>query len=436
MNAPVWRRLSALTAALGLASLLAVGCAPKSSDGGSGKDEKTGTVRVWLFKELNNKPKQKVIARAVDRFEKKHDDVKVDVRYIAAETRAAKLKGALNDPESAPDVIEYGNTDTAGYVKDGALEDVSWEVERWTSIVDTDATAKESVTVDDKLYGAPFYVGVRALYYRTDVFKELGLKPPKTLAEVRETAKKVRSAKPDMYGMAVGGANTFVAMPYVWANGGDMARVGAKTYDSTINSEAARKGIEEYSSLFKDDNCPARKCAKWDGTEATDAFANGKAGMVVGGDFSRQVMDDGKVKGKYGVVPLPGKKKGSIAPAFAGGNNIGVMKSSSHRTLSVGLMKEFAGKRTQGEMHKAMGFLPTFSDVRDKATRGKPFFEPFAKTLDAKTRFVPVSPGWNEIDASLVLPTMFQEVITNKKKVGAAAGDAEKKMNKIFSKNQ
>jgi N,N'-diacetylchitobiose transport system substrate-binding protein len=436
MNMHVRRRLSALTATLGLACLLAAGCAPKSSDSGPGKDEKTGTVRVWLFKELNNKPKQKVIARAVDRFEKKHDDVKVDVQYIAAETRAAKLKGALNDPESAPDVIEYGNTDTAGYVEDGALEDVSWELERWDSIGDTDATAKDSVTVDDKLYGAPFYVGVRALYYRTDVFKDLGLQPPKTLEEVSETAKKIRSAKPDMYGMAVGGANTFVAMPYVWANGGDMASLGTKVYASTINSKAARKGIEEYTSLFKDDNCPASKCAKWDGTEATDAFANGKAGMVVAGDFSRQVMDDGKVKGKYGVIPLPGKKKGSIAPAFAGGNNIGVMKASSHRTLSVDLMKELAGKRTQGEMHKAMGFLPTFSDVRDKATKGKPFFEPFAETLDAKTRFVPISPGWNEIDAALVLPTMFQEIISDKKKAGAASDDAAKKMNKIFSKNE
>ncbi|MGP3974097.1 extracellular solute-binding protein [Streptomyces sp. 8N114] len=432
---PVRRRLSALTAALGLAALLAAGCAPKSSSG-SGKDEKTGTVRVWLFNELNNKPKEKVIDRAVDRFEKKHDDVKVDVTYYPAENRAAKLKGALNDPESAPDVIEYGNTDTAGYVKDGALEDVSWELGRWDSILDTDPTAKESVTVDQKLYGAPFYVGVRALYYRTDVFKDLGLEPPKTLDEVSETARKIRSAKSDMYGMAVGGANTFAAMPYIWANGGDMAKPAATVLNSTINDKAARKGIKEYTSLFKEDNCPAHTCAKWDGTEVTDAFANGKAGMAIGGDFSRQVMDDGKVKGKYAVVPLPGEKKGSIAPAFAGGNNIGVMKSSSHRTLAIDLMKEIAGKRSQEDMHKEMGFLPTFSDVRQKVTKGKPFFEPFAKTLDADTRFVPVTPTWNEVDASMVLPTMFQEIVSGKKDVETASDDAAKKMNKIFNKKQ
>ncbi|MGV9875979.1 saccharopine dehydrogenase, partial [Streptomyces cellulosae] len=31
------------------------------------------------------------------------------------------------------------------------------------------------------------------------------------------------------------------------------------------------------------------------------------------------------VKGTYAVVPLPGLKAGSIAPAFAGGNNLGVL---------------------------------------------------------------------------------------------------------------
>ncbi|CAM5734027.1 hypothetical protein SALBM311S_02483 [Streptomyces alboniger] len=42
------------------------------------------------------------------------------------------------------------------------------------------------------------------------------------------------------------------------------------------------------------------------------------------------------MKGEYAVVlPLPGvAKSGSIAPAFAGGNNVGVLKSTSHRTLA------------------------------------------------------------------------------------------------------
>ncbi|MBB5795088.1 ABC-type glycerol-3-phosphate transport system permease component [Streptomyces caelestis] len=90
-------------------------------------------------------------------------------------------------------------------MKDGGLLDVTKEFD-WNEAKDTDPTAKQSVTVDGKVYGAPFYVGVRALYYRKDVFEELGLSVPKPMAELASTARKIRTAKPDLYGLAVGGA--------------------------------------------------------------------------------------------------------------------------------------------------------------------------------------------------------------------------------------
>uniref|UniRef100_UPI0011808E68 extracellular solute-binding protein n=1 Tax=Streptomyces griseiscabiei TaxID=2993540 RepID=UPI0011808E68 len=198
-------RLLAPVAALTLAGLTA--CAPQTSDNSaSGEDEKTGTLRVWLFQEVSNEPKQKVVDTVVSAFEKAHDGAKVKIEYIPVETRAQRIKAAFNDPKSAPDLIEYGNTDTAGYVKDGGLADVTADFNAWSESKDSDPTAKTSVTVDGKIYGAPFFVGVRALYYRTDVFEELGLEVPKTLDELTATAKQIRAAKPDLYGLAVGGA--------------------------------------------------------------------------------------------------------------------------------------------------------------------------------------------------------------------------------------
>ncbi|MFF8873007.1 extracellular solute-binding protein [Streptomyces massasporeus] len=423
-------RFAGLTA---LATLLATACAPQtSSNSSSDKDEKTGTLRVWLFQEVGNAPKQKVVDSVVAGFEKAHQGTKVDVEYIPIDTRAQRVKAAFNDPASAPDVMEYGNTDTAGYVKDGGLLDVTKEFGDWGEAKDTDPTAKQSVTVDGKLYGAPFYVGVRALYYRTDVFKELGLSVPRTMDELASTARAIRAAKPELYGLVVGGAYTYGAMPFVWANGGELANGKSGSYASGIDSAEARKGIKAYTSLFGDDNCPAAKCAGMGGNDTISAFAAGKAGMAIGGDFSHTAVEAGKVKGKYAVVPLPGVKSGSIAPAFAGGNNIGVLKSTSHRTLAVRLMEQLASKKTQGELFDAMGFLPTFTDVRQQVARQEPFVKPFVRTLSAGTKFVPASPAWAQIDSSLVLPTMFQEVISGKKDVAKASDDAAKKMNDAF----
>ncbi|MER5795431.1 extracellular solute-binding protein [Streptomyces sp. NPDC001980] len=415
------------------ALFLAAACAPQtSSNSASDKDDKSGTLRVWLFQEVGNDPKQKVVDSVVAAFEKAHTGTKVDVEYIPVDTRAQRVKAAFNDPASAPDVMEYGNTDTAGYVHDGGLLDVTKDFGAWSEAKDTDPTARQSVTVGGKVYGAPFYVGVRALYYRTDVFRELGLKPPATLAELASTARRIRAAKPDLYGLVVGGAYTYGAMPFIWAEGGELATDKGGSYTSAIGSAAAQKGIKEYTSLFGDDNCPAAKCAGFGGNDTVTAFAAGKAGMAIGGDFSHAAVEAGSVKGKYAVVPLPGAAAGSIAPAFAGGNNIGVLKSTTHRTLAVALMEELASKKTQAEMFDAMGFLPTFKDVRDQAAAKEPFVKPFVTTLAAGTKFVPASSGWSQIDSSLVLPTMFQEVISGKKSVGAASQEAAKKMDDAF----
>ncbi|MFJ9621522.1 extracellular solute-binding protein [Streptomyces sp. NPDC101181] len=426
-------RMAAPVAALVLAGLTATACAPQTSDTSAKGDDKTGTLRVWLFQEVGNKPKEKVVDAAVAAFEKAHEGAKVEIEYIPVDTRAQRIKAAFNDPESAPDLIEYGNTDTAGYVKDGGLADVSEEFGAWDEARDTDPIAKQSVTVDGKVYGAPFFVGVRALYYRTDVFKDLGVQAPKSQAELISTAKKIRKEKPELYGLAVGGAYTYGAMPFIWANGGELAGETDGKFTSGINSDKARKGIEAYTSLFGDDNCPAAKCASMGGNATVTAFASGKAAMAIGGDFSHAAVEAGSVTGKYAVVPLPGVAENSIAPAFAGGNNIGVLKSSSHRSLAVDLMKSLAGKKTQAEMFDAMGFLPTYTDVLDNAAKKQPFVAPFVQSLGAGAKFVPASPAWAQIDASLILPTMFQEIVSGRKDVAKASDEAAKKMDTAFA---
>ncbi|NLU67348.1 extracellular solute-binding protein [Streptomyces sp. HNM0574] len=440
-------RIAATVAALAMAGTAVAGCAPSTSVAGGGpqKDEKTGTLRVWLFREVANKPKERVVDDVVRDFERRHRGVRVEVQYIPVDSRAEKVKGAFNDPASAPDLMEFGNTDTAGYVVNGGLADVEREFADWDAAEDIDPTAERGVTVGGKRYGVPLFVGARALYYRTDVFEELGLEPPRTLAELTSTARKIRAERPELYGLATGGAYTYAALPFLWAHGGELARATGKSdgeggsgeavrYTARVDSPAAKKGIAAYARLLSEDICPPGNCAQMTGNEAVDAFAGGKAGMVIGGDFNRQAVDAGKSKGKYGVVPLPGVKKGTIAPAFAGGNNIGILRSSSHRTLAGELMKELAGKKAQKRFFQGMGFLPTYTDTRAEVAKEEPFVRPFVETLDAGAEFVPVAPGWAEIDAGRILPVMFQRVAQGQTDVDGAAAEADEMMEEVFSR--
>ena len=407
---------------LAVAGLLLSACAPSVSaptDSPSDGGERTGTLKVWLFDEPNRAPKEKVVQEAIAEFTASHPGAKVDVQYIAVETRGARFKGAFNDPASAPDVVEYGNTDLAEYAAAGGLADLGPAVTAWPEGKDLGADARASATYQNTLFGVPWYVGVRALYYRTDVFTELGLKAPASQADVAAAGKAIRAGQPDLVGVAAGGKYTFAALPYIWDAGGDIPQ---------INSAPSRAGLTAYTSLIGPEICPAPQCADLTGGKTVELFAAGKAGMAILGNFNRGAVDAGAVKGKYAVVPLPGSKPGSIAPAFAGGNNLGIMRNSKRPALAADFLTLLASAEYQTKMYDAMGNLPTLTPALEQVAAKDPALKPFTDTIRSGTRFVPLNPGWGKIDAQGVLPTMIQKVVTGKATVEVATDDAAKQI--------
>lgn len=419
-----------VAAAVGAAVL--AGCAPvQSGPASTGTDEQTGQLRVWLFDEVNRGPKEAVVKEAVAEFQNAHQGVTVDVQYIQVQTRAERFKAAFSDPQSAPDVAEFGNTDLAGYVAGGGFAEL--DLAKWDEAKDLLPAVLDTGKVDGKVYGVPWFVGVRALYYRTDVFQELGLQPPATLDEIAPLARRIRQAKPDLLGISAGGKYTYGAMPFVWANGGDIAREEGDGYVSTIDSAESKAGLRQYTELIADDICPPAQCAGNGGDASVEAFRAGKAAMVVGGDFNRKSVDASSAAGKYAVVPLPGKTPGSIAPAFSGGNLLGVLGGSQRKTLATEFVQLLGGKVYQRKMFEAMGNLPTFGDVQREVAEANPALEPFIKTLEAGTRFVPVTPDWAKVDAQAVLPNLLQKVATGGADLDTAAKAAADEMNAAFS---
>ncbi|MCC3275670.1 extracellular solute-binding protein [Arthrobacter sp. zg-Y20] len=423
---------TAAVAALSLTMALSA-CAPPTSDNAAAnEDQDTGTIRVWLFSEVNQDPKSAVVDAAVEEFEAAHEGAEVDVQYIPVDTRAERFKAAFNDPSSAPDVAEFGNTDLASYVASGGLADITSDIEQWEEGQDLDEKVLATTEIDGKNYGVPWFVGVRALYYRTDILDQLGAEVPKTLAEVEETARAARAANPQMLGISVGGAAQFAAMPYLWAAGGSIADEEESGFVSGLDSPASREGVSAYTRLMQDDICPPQTCAEFGGNASVQQFIAGNAAMTIGGDFNYKAVAESAVKDNFAVVPLPGTTEGSIAPAFAGGNNLGVFNSSEHRTLATDFVQLLASKKYQQQMFDAMGNLPTFSDVQKDVADAHPEVAPFIATLEAGTNFVPVTDTWSTIDAQGVFTGMYQKIVTGKSDVETATKEAADAMNQAF----
>lgn len=420
-------------ALIGAALFLLAGCSPvQSGPAGAGGDEKTGTVRVWLFDEANRAPKEAVINEAITEFTATRPDVRVDVQWVPVAGRADKFAGAFNDPSNAPDVAEFGNTDLAGYAVTGALADLGTELAAWPEGADLIPSVLDTAKADGKTYGLPWFTGIRALYYRTDVFTELGLRPPTTLAELTDTARRIRAARPDLYGISVGGKYTYAMLPFLWAHGGELAENTGTGWTSRVNSDRAREGVTRYTDLIADDICPPAQCADMTGTQSVQAFAGGKAAMTIGGDFNRKAVDQGATKDKYAVIPLPGTQTGSVAPAFAGGNLLGVFDATKRRGLALDFVKLLGGAKYQQKMYVAQGNLPTLTSVQRQLAASDPFLTPFVETIKAGTKFVPITPAWSKIDSQNILPTAVQQIATGAEQPSAALGTAADAMNKAF----
>ncbi|OZM70091.1 ABC transporter substrate-binding protein [Amycolatopsis antarctica] len=426
-------RLNRVFAAAVVLTALAAGCAPaQSGPAAQGGDEREGTLRVWLFDEANRAPKEAVVQEAIAEFRGTHAGVEVDVQWIPVEGRADKFSGAFNDPSSAPDVAEVGNTDLASYAETGALADLTADVESWPEGKDLVPSVLDTAKVDGVVHGLPWFTGVRALYYRTDIFTELGLQPPTSLPELTETARAIRAAKPELYGISVGGKYTYAMLPYLWAYGGELATGGDGSWQAAVTTPQAAEGVSAYAGLISPDVCPPEQCANLTGTQSVQAFAGGKAAMTIGGDFNRKAVEEGGLAGKYAVVPLPGKDPGTVAPAFAGGNLLGVFGASQRRSLAVEFSQLLAGPQYQAKMYTAMGNLPTLSGVQKQLAADDAFVTPFVRTLEAGPKFVPASPAWAKIDAQAVLPTALQQIVTGEQDVTGALAGAAEKMNTAF----
>ncbi|MEV0530694.1 extracellular solute-binding protein [Kitasatospora sp. NPDC050463] len=428
---------TAAASALAATCLAAAACSPGTAlpAGDKAGDDRTGTLQVWLYNEAGNAAKEAVISKAVTEFQASHQGATVDISYIDtdASARAAKMKGAFNDPNSAPDLVEFGNTDLPGYVAAGGLAEIGAALDAWKDKGDLDPAIARTAVLDGKTYGLPWWVGVRALYYRTDLFTEAGLTAPKSYDELVAANQRIHAAHPDTFGIAVGGKYTFAALPFVWDAGGDIAAKDGSAFKAAIDSPAAQTGIKRYTDLFGADGCPAQQCADLTGGKTVDLFAAGKSAMAILPNSSRSKVDAGPVNGRYGVVPLPGGKSGSIAPAFGGGNNLGVMKAAKHRTLAVEFAELLASPAYQEQMYDAMGNLPTLKSVNDKVAAKDAFLKPFTDTIAAGTRFVPLDQAWAQIDAQAVIPTMLQQIVTGKADVAKASGYAATQITSAFA---
>ena len=144
---------------------------------------------------------------------------------------------------------------------------------------DFDPGMRKVATYEGVPYFAPITGGGDLFVWRKSVLAKAGIKPPKTVEELKAAAKALNDPAHNMYGIALrgqrgSGANVWRWMPYFRGYGGKWFDGDKPVFDS----EAAVKATQDYLELFKY-SPPGTQTGTWD--ESTGAFLSGNTAMII-----------------------------------------------------------------------------------------------------------------------------------------------------------
>ena len=191
------------TTAVLTAALALVVAACGASDGGGSEPIKagkaSGTINVWAWGNEGE-----VLGEMTKQFEAANPGTKVNVTAVPVDAAHDKILTSVAGNQ-APDVAMVGTTWMGELARTQTLDEAPASIDQSQFF----KGAADTVKVDGKTYGVPWYVETRLLYYRTDIAKKAGVtEAPKTWDELKTAARAMQEK---------GGAKLLVErlMPYL-----------------------------------------------------------------------------------------------------------------------------------------------------------------------------------------------------------------------------
>lgn len=189
------------------------------------------------------------------------------------------------------------------FLNDPALTDKAW-----FNLDDIVPLWRKADEVGGKLYGMPVEGEATIHIYRADVYKELGLRPPETLEDLRQTAAKAHKPEAKLAGLALRGFRGAGQNMYIWPS---LFRAwGGQWFDAsgnpTVNGEAGVKSLEYYVDVLRK-YAPAG-VENWNWPEIMEAFAQGNVVQYIDANSTASVLENpakSKVAGKVAYQRWP-----------------------------------------------------------------------------------------------------------------------------------
>ncbi len=288
------------------------------------------TMTMWVRASGTN-----AAAHLIDLWNSTHPD-KIELTTIPDNQMVTKLATGVQAGE-VPDLVSFDLIYMPDFMKAGFLVDLTADLKADPNYAGVAQAYKDIATYEGKLYGAGFTPDVSILVWNKDLFKKAGLdpeKPPRTIGEIHEDAKKIRALGGDIYGFYFSGAcpgcNIFTSSPMMVAAGSKILPANAN--DAALTGEGVKDVLEAFKEMWTEGLIP--KSAQADnGANFTSEFMTGKIGVQGTGGFLLSELKKNAPNLDFGVTFLPGAKEGQVS-SFVGGDVVAIPMGSKHVPLA------------------------------------------------------------------------------------------------------
>ena len=244
-------------------------------------EDLAGTLRI--MSDMSNPAPRAIMEGLAADFDAMHPGLTVELEVVDREAWKSQIRNALT--ANPPDVFNwYAANRMAPYVNAGLFEDITdmWDGGDLPGL----DSVKGAMTIDGKQYGVPYTYYQWGIYYREDIFNELGLTEPATFDEEIANCQKIVDSGRKCY---------TIGSKFLWTAGGwfDYMNMRTNGFDFHMKlatgqaewtSDEVRATFANWRKLidmgaFIDDH----QTYSWQ--EALPFFVNGEATAYLMGNF-------------------------------------------------------------------------------------------------------------------------------------------------------
>jgi multiple sugar transport system substrate-binding protein len=335
---------------------------------------------------------------------------------------------------STPDLTQLGNTWLPEMVALDALEPLQSRVDQ-SAVVKRDdyfPSIWSTNLIDGTLYGVPWYVDTRILFYRTDLLKQAGFdQPPQDWAQWRKVLAALSDPAKHRYGILLPTNEYEPLMALALQSSEPLLRDGGRY--GNFQSAGFKRVLTFYVDTFKLHQAPAITNVEagnpW--TEfGRGVYASYLSGPWNIGEFRSRLP--ASEQADWSTMPLPGEN--GPGASVAGGSSLVIFRSSAHKQAAWTLIEYLSQPAIQQRFYALLGDMPPRrSSWEGAALRDDPKAHAFREQMERMKPTPPV-PEWERIANEMQL--VAAQAIAGELTVDQATAKLDQRTDVILEKRR